>query len=81
MLKLYKFALFFILHPLIFPYRIPDYFLEERKRRKILEDLGVSYRKKIRLPEDVEEEEEQKVFLISNHFTKEKEKAEKTDLK
>lgn len=37
---------------------IPDYFLGERKRRKILEDLGVEYRKKVQLPEDIQDEED-----------------------
>ena len=40
-----------------FIYRIPDYYLDERKRRKIMEDLGFPFRKKIRLPEDIDNEE------------------------
>mmetsp|Transcript_4685 Transcript_4685/g.4368 ORF Transcript_4685/g.4368 Transcript_4685/m.4368 type:complete len:220 (+) Transcript_4685:2-661(+) len=39
---------------------IPDYFIDERKRRKLLEDLKIKYRKRVRLPEDIQEEEEQK---------------------
>lgn len=53
-------------------FRIPNYHLDERKRRKLLEDLGVKYRKRVRLPEDVEEEEELKVRISTKFQEKQK---------
>ena len=38
--------------------KIENYHLDERKRRKILENLGFDYRKRVKLPEDIDDEEE-----------------------
>jgi pleiotropic regulator 1 len=56
---------------------IPDYLIGERKRRKILEDLGVEYRKKIKLPEDIVDEEEKEESTEQNN--KENEPNSQTD--
>jgi hypothetical protein len=36
-------------------FRIPENYLSERKRRKIMEDLGMPFRKREKLPEDIED--------------------------